>query len=463
MKKMKHTILVVDDDRGHRNMLKTLLKKWGYDISEADDGATAIDRVKGSAFDLILMDVRMVKVSGIEALGEIKNINPSIPVIIMTAFSSIESAVEAIKKGAYDYLTKPFDFEKLKIIIERALDHTLLKKENIILKENLALNFDRENFIGNSPEVTHLLESVAQAAPTDATVLITGESGTGKELIAGALHVNSTRKEGPYIKINCAAITETLLESELFGHEKGAFTGADKYKQGRFQQADGGSLFLDEIGETSLAMQVKLLRAIQEREITPVGSEKVLNVDVRIIAATNKNLLDLIQEERFREDLYYRLNVVNLHIPSLRERKGDIPLLAEHFLKRISEKNDKRMAGFTPEAMNLLIHHTWPGNVRELINTIERSIIFAKSDYIGPNDLPFANSSLSDSSSEEQHEPNQGESVPSEKEESLYEIEKKAILRTLENAGGNKSETARRLGITRRTLHLKLKEYGVMP
>ena len=296
MNQTKAKILIVDDDPIHRNMLKTLLGKWGYALEEADDGQVAIDCVSKKTYDLILMDIKMIKVSGLVALEEIKKINPAIPVIIMTAFSSVQTAVDALQKGAYDYLTKPFDFEKLKITIQRSLEHTRLQKENIQLKESLGEKFDSSKIIGRHESMRKLIQTISQVAGTDATVLIHGESGTGKELFAGAVHYNSNRKDGPFIKINCAAITETLLESELFGHEKGAFTGATRRKEGKFQLADKGSIFLDEISETSMAMQVKLLRVLQEREITPVGGEKPIKIDTRIIAATNKNLVGLIEK-----------------------------------------------------------------------------------------------------------------------------------------------------------------------
>ncbi|UCF95611.1 MAG: sigma-54-dependent Fis family transcriptional regulator, partial [Desulfobacterales bacterium] len=360
----KNTILVVDDDRAHRTMLRTLLGGWGYAISEADDGLTAIQKVKEQSYDLVLMDVRMVKVSGLEALDKIKAYNPAIPVVIMTAYSSVETAVEALKQGAHDYLTKPLDFDKLRLTLEIAMEHTRLKEENRILRETLGRQFDRRNIIGQSPAMTRLLETVAQVASSEATVLISGESGTGKELIAGAIHFNSLRKNGPFVKINCAAITETLLESELFGHEKGAFTGADRRKEGRFVQAHGGSLFLDEVSEMPLTMQVKLLRVLQEREITRVGGEKTIAVDVRVIAATNTNLPRLISTGAFREDLYYRLNVVSLEVPPLQNRKEDIPLLAQHFLEMFAVKNRKELKGCTPQAMNHLLRYDWPGNVR---------------------------------------------------------------------------------------------------
>ena len=454
--KPKNIILVVDDDLAHRTMLKTLLSGWGYAVAEAEDGSAAITRVHEKPFDLILMDVRMVKISGLEALAEIKKFNPAIPVMIMTAYASVETAVEALKKGAYDYLTKPLDFDELRLAMERAMEHSQLKEENRLLRERLSNRFDRRNLIGRSQTMTSLLETVAQVAPSEATVLITGESGTGKEMIAGAIHFNSFRKEGPFVKINCAAITETLLESELFGHEKGAFTGADRRKEGKFRQADDGSLFLDEVSEMSLAMQVKLLRVLQEREITRVGGNEVIKVNARIIAATNRNLLQDIAVGRFREDLYYRLNVVTLPLPPLRERREDIPLLAQHFLTRFAEMNRKTIKGFTPQAMDRLLKYAWPGNVRELMNAVERGVVLSRSEYLDETELPWI---LSGDGPVEQL---QVAPPVLSGEASLGELEKATILKTLETVEGNKSEAARRLGITRRTLHQKLKKWGMM-
>ena len=454
----KSTVLVVDDDSAHRTMLMTLIGGWGYAVSQADDGSTAIEKVKETSFDLVLMDVRMVKISGLEALETIKSYNPAIPVIIMTAYSSIETAVEALKQGAHDYLTKPLDFDKLRLTLERAMEHTRLKEENRLLSESLGKQFDRRNIIGKSSTMLKLLETVAQVAPSEATALISGESGTGKELIAGALHFNSLRKTGPFVKINCAAITETLLESELFGHEKGAFTGADRRKEGRFSQAHGGTLFLDEVSEMSLMMQVKLLRALQEREFNRVGGETTIQVDVRVIAATNKNLMEQINEGAFREDLYYRLNVVELHVPPLRKRKQDIPLLTRHFLEMFADKNRKAIKGFTPKAMDNLIRYDWPGNVRELMNAVERGVVLARSNYLGVEDFPFMKDSLLQNDQDSANPVGLAMSG----DMSLEDVEKAAILNTMEAAGGNKSEAARRLGITRKTLHKKLKAYGVM-
>jgi two-component system response regulator HydG len=456
----KHTVLVVDDDSAHRTMLRTLIDGWGYAVSEADDGSTAIEKIKETAFDLVLMDVRMVKISGLEALETIKALNPAIPVIIMTAYSSVETAVKALKQGAHDYLTKPLDFDKMRLTIDRAMEHTRLKEENRLLRETLGQQFDSQNIIGKSRAMLKLLETVSQVAPSEATVLISGDSGTGKELIAGAIHFNSLRKNGPFVKINCAAITETLLESELFGHEKGAFTGADRRKEGRFSQANGGTLLLDEVSEMSLMMQVKLLRALQEREFNRVGGETTIQVDVRVIAATNKDLKDQINEGAFREDLYYRLNVVELKVPPLSERQEDIPLLARHFLETFAAKNQKEIKGFTPTAMDNLIRYHWPGNVRELMNAVERAVVLARSSYLDETDFPFMKDFSTENNGEDSISRDAqmlGGEVP------LEQIEKAAILKTLKSANGNKSEAARRLGITRKTLHKKLKAYGVMP
>jgi two-component system response regulator HydG len=454
--KKRNSILVVDDDHAHRTMLKTLVGGWDFEVIEATDGLEAVQQVKERPFDLVLMDIRMVKVSGIEALSEIKSYNPAIPIIMMTAYASVDTAVEALKKGAYDYLTKPLDFDELRFAMERAMDHSQLKQENRLLRESIGGRFDRRNIIGRSAPMERLLDTVAQVAPSEATVLIVGESGTGKELIAGAIHHNSHRKERPLVKMNCAAVTETLLESELFGHEKGAFTGAYKRKEGRFVQADGGTLFLDEVSEMSLAMQAKLLRVLQEMEITRVGGEEPLKVDVRMVAATNKDLTQEIDGGGFREDLYYRLNVVSLRMPPLRERREDIPLLAQHFLTQFAQKNQKPVKGFTPQAMDSLLKYDWPGNVRELMNAVERAVVLSRSDYLADEEFALV---LRVKTEEERSEPVETKgpaNLP------LDEVEKTTILNTLDAAAGNKSETARRLGITRRTLHKKLKKYGLM-
>ncbi len=458
---MKHKldILIVDDDRAHRVMLTKLVGGWGYNIFEGNDGATAIEEVRRRSFDLILMDIRMVKVSGMEALEEIRKINPDIPVMIMTAYASVETAVSALKKGAYDYLTKPLDFDELKISIARATEHSRLKKENEYLRQRLGEKFDRQNIIGRSPAMVKLLEMVEQVATAQATILIIGESGAGKEMIANAIHANSNRKEAPFVKINCAALTETLLESELFGHEKGAFTGADRRREGKFIQAEGGSIFLDEVSEMSPAMQVKLLRVLQERELTRVGGSEVIKVDVRVIAASNKDLKKEIREGRFREDLFYRLNVVALTVPPLRERQEDIPIMAQSFLKMFAERNAKSISGFTPQAIQKLGHYAWPGNVRELMNTVERAVVLSRGGDVDTDDLAFPMADQAFSISEPQGQSRTGKNAGNLP---LQEVEKRSILEALAAAGGNKSEAARRLGITRKTLRSKLEKYEMM-
>ncbi len=445
-----HTVLVVDDDTAHATMLKTLLKGWGYKVQIAMDGDDGVQTVKASPFDLVLMDMKMVKMSGMEALAQIHTFNPALPVIIMTAYSSVDTAVQALKIGAYDYLTKPLDFDKLKLTVDRLFERIHLKTENQDLKKQLASNVFQHDILGQSPAMKALLDTIHMVAPTDANVLVTGESGTGKELVAAALHNNSMRKDHPYIRINCAAITETLLESELFGHERGAFTGADKKRKGKFLLADKGSILLDEIGEMSLPMQAKLLRVIQEKEITPVGSDTTICVDVRVIAATNRDLKTMSAEKQFREDLYYRLNVVHIDIPPLCRRIEDIPELAMHFLDQFARKNRKDIKGFTPNAMDTMIRYGWPGNVRELMNAVERGVVMARTDYLRRSDLSFI--------SEDTFEPG-GASELNFENMTLSKVEEQAILSTLTAAGGNKSEAARRLGITRKTLLKKLKQY----
>ncbi|MHB8789579.1 MAG: sigma-54-dependent transcriptional regulator [Desulfobulbaceae bacterium] len=452
---MSGSLLVVDDDRAHLTMLRTILGGWGYQVTGVEDGAEAIAAVHEAPFDGVLMDVRMARVGGIEALREIKAYNPAIPVIIMTAYSSVDTAVEAMKRGAYDYLTKPLNFDDLRFTLERALEHMALARENKSLREQLSADAILGSIIGASKPMRDLLEIAVTVAATEATVLITGESGTGKELIARAVHANSTRRQGPLVTVNCAALTDTLLESELFGHEKGAFTGADRRRDGRFIQAQGGSIFLDEVGEIPLHMQAKLLRAIQEREIQRVGGDSVLKVNVRIIAATNRDLLDDVQAGRFREDLYYRLNVVALRVPPLRERTEDVPLLARHFLDHFAAKNRKQLKGFTPAAMDVLVRYPWPGNVRELENGLERAVIMTVGDYLTERELP-ANIVARVRGDKT------GEAFPAAMAGlALEDVEKAAISQTLRETGWNKSEAAKILQITRTTLNNKIKKYAL--
>ncbi|MBC15415.1 MAG: two-component system response regulator [Desulfovibrio sp.] len=452
---MKGKILVVDDDKAHLSMLAIVLGGWGYKTDSALDGSIAITAVQDVPYDAILMDVRMTSVGGIEALAEIKKYNPAIPVLIMTAYSSVETAVEAMKLGAYDYLTKPLNFDELQMTLERALEHRRLSKENKSLRKAVSPEQTLAGIVGASPGMLEMIDLVKVVAPTEATILITGESGTGKELIARAIHFNSNRKSNPLVTINCAALTDNLLEAELFGHEKGAFTGADKRRDGRFMQANTGTLFLDEVGEIPIKLQAKLLRAVQEKEIQRLGSDKTLPVDVRIITATNRDLKEEVESGRFREDLYYRLHVMTLTIPALRERRDDVPLLAQFFLERFVKKNRKSIKGFTPSAMDNLVRHSWPGNVRELENAIERAVILSMGDYVTDKDLPpsileggCGDSALGSGSMNLGAQP-------------LEDVQKQAILATLEKTGWNKSEAAKILNITRTTLNNKLKKYDM--
>lgn len=452
---MKGEILIVDDDSAHLSMLKTVLSGWGYQTTEVEDGSDAIYQVRSKPFDCILMDVRMANIGGIEALSEIKTINPSIPIIIMTAYSSVDTAVQAMKLGAYDYLTKPLNFDELQLTLERSLAHLELSRENQSLRQLLSPNDALASIIGSSTPMKELKEMIQAIAPSEATVLILGESGTGKELIAKAIHGCSNRNSKPLVSVNCAALTDTLLESELFGHEKGSFTGADKRRDGRFMQANKGTIFLDEVGEVPLQMQAKLLRAIQEREIQRVGSDTPLYADVRIVAATNRDLFESVKAGRFREDLYYRLNVVTLEVPSLHEHSDDIPILAKYFLVRHMEKNRKSIVDFTPLAMDCLTRYDWPGNVRELENAVERAVVLCNGNYITERELPpsvtrsFSSNDINDSQLKEMA------GLP------LEEIEKEAIVQTLQKTSGNKSEAAKLLNITRTTLNNKIKRYNI--
>lgn len=441
---MTGRILVVDDDRAHLTMLVAMLGSWGFEVDTADDGAMAVDRVRERAYDLVLTDVRMAEVDGIEALRRIKSYNPYLPVLIMTAYSSVDVAVQALKAGALDYLHKPLDFEELRRGIERALELGRGRPEPPG-ERGAAL----ADMIGDSAPMRELAAMIRAVAPSEASVLILGESGTGKELVARALHQGSPRRAGALVTVNCAALAENLLESELFGHEKGAYTGAQRHRDGRFVQADGGTLFLDEIGEMAPALQAKLLRALQQGEVQRLGSDRAIRVDVRVLAATNRDLEAEVRGGGFREDLYYRLNVIALRVPSLRERREDIPLLARHFLTRFAARNRKAFRGFSPRVMDLMLHYDWPGNVRELENVVERAVILSPGELVTEADLP-ANL--------------RGHGAPVEVRtpgQSLEDAEREAIVRTLEQVGNNKSEAARVLGVTRVTLRSKMKKFGL--
>ena len=451
---MQPKILIVDDDKAHRQMLEAVLTDEGYAIWQAEDGSEAIESVQNDIYDLILMDIRMRHTGGIAALKQIQTSSPETPIVMMTAYASVPTAVEALKSGAYDYLTKPLDMDELKLLVGKVLHVQQLERENLNLKEQLGRHFDVAGIIGQSPAMQSFFEKLAMVAPSDASVLVLGESGTGKELVAGAIHHNSPRKDQPLIKVNCAALPENLLESELFGHERGAYTGADRKRRGRFEMAHRGTIFLDEITELKPATQAKLLRVIQEREFEPVGSSQTVKVDTRVIAATNRDLEIEIQEERFRKDLYYRLNVVSLQVPPLRSREQDIPLLADFFLKRYMDKNQKRLKGLTSRAANLLQQYDCPGNVRQLENVIERAVILTRNDTNTQGDLPRV-------LREQDSSPNTANSQGVVPGRSLKEMEKEMILATLEQTNQNRTHAAEVLGISRRTLQLKLKSYGI--
>ena len=453
--KEKPAILIVDDEASHRLMLRAVLREDGYAVTEAADGAEAVAAVAKEVFDVILLDIRMTTMDGMEALVEIRKLSPHVPVLIMTAYASVKTAVEALKAGAFDYLMKPLDIDELKVLIEKALEHYHLREENIILKERLGDRFDFSRIIARSAKMRGLVDTLSLVAPSDATVLIMGESGTGKEVVANAIHHNSPRAGHAFIKVSCAALPETLLESELFGHEKGAFTGALARREGRFQLADGGTIFLDEVGEMSTAVQTKLLRVLQEKEFQPLGGNRTVKVDIRVIAATNRDLEAEIRSGRFREDLYYRLNVVPIVLPPLRERKEDIPSLAEHFFSLYSSKSGKALKGITGKAMDLLVRYDWPGNIRELENCIERAVIMAREAAIVPADLPLVVQMLSPAEGKESPE------IPSGF--SISEMEKALIIKTLAEMDGNRTRAAKNLGINRRTLQNKLREYGLNP
>jgi DNA-binding NtrC family response regulator len=447
-------ILLIDDEKSVRTTLALMLQKVGYRVEEATGGGEGIEKFKTRFFDIVITDLKMEPMDGLAVLREVKAANPMSEVLVMTAYSTVESGVEAIKLGAYDYIQKPFDKDELLLLIGKALEHKNLKHEVEQLQNELKEKYRFENIIGNSKEMLDVLGMVSKIAKTESTVLVSGDSGTGKELIAKAIHLNSRRKNRSFITINCGAIPENLQESELFGHIRGSFTGAIRDKRGLFQEADGGTLFLDEIGETALSTQVKLLRFLQDGEIRRVGDIDPINVDVRLIAATNKELPKLIEEGRFREDLFYRLNVIPIHLPPLRIRKDDIALLVTHFLKKYSDKEKKSITSVSQEAMKVFTGYHWPGNVRELENVIERAVILTNHNSILPEDLP---QTLRDS-----HK--RGPELPDIlDEQTLEEVEKHYILKTLDKYQWNQKQAADTLGISTTTLWRKLKTYGIEP
>lgn len=384
---MRRRVLVVDDEENIRSLIRQILEREGFQVEVASDGPSALKKATEEDFDLILLDVRIPQLDGMSVLREIRAVDPDAVVMIVTGYGSIEQALEAVRLGAYDYVPKPFKRDELLLRIRRALDYHALREENRKLHEELRQTFKFEGIIGTSPKMQEALRIAAAVAPTDATVLIYGETGTGKEILARSIHYQSHRAQGPFVAINCGSIPETLLETELFGHEKGAFTGAHTSRIGKFEAADGGTIFLDEVGDMSPAMQVKLLRVLQEKTIERVGGVRPVKVNVRVIAATNRDLRAAIREGSFREDLFYRLNVVPIHLPPLRERPEDIPILAQHFLERFKERYRKNIRAITPQAIRKLRRHLWPGNVRELEYAIERAVILAQGEEITAQDL----------------------------------------------------------------------------
>ncbi len=462
---MKGRILVVDDEKNTREGLQRSLEPLGYEVALAANASEAMEALKGGEIDLMLTDLRMPGMDGLQLIKVAQKVSPKMQIIMLTAYGTVETAVEAMKQGAYDYLTKPVNLDELESRVRHALASTRLLNENVMLKERLHKKYGFENILGNSAAMKRVFETVRQVAPTKVTVHIVGESGTGKELIANAIHNVSPRKDKPFIAVHCAALSKSLLESELFGHEKGAFTGAVASKQGRFERADGGTLFLDEVSEIEPDIQVKLLRFLEEWEFERVGGIKTIKVDVRLVTATNRNLEELVEAGRFREDLYYRLNVVTVKVPPLRERKEDIAMMSRAFLAELSVENSKSVMSISPEALDALVAYDWPGNVRELRNVIESLVVLCPGDTIELGQLP-ANIRKPSREKEVVVSDREGTEIPGPKilvpaGTSLQDAEKLLIQETLRNNDNNISKTARILNISRRTLHRKLNEYSI--
>jgi two-component system, NtrC family, response regulator PilR len=452
-------ILVVDDELSMREFLEILFAKDGYEVAVAANGEQAVNLLRAQSFDLILTDIMMPKLGGIELLAEAKRLDPQCQVIMITAFGSTENAVEAMKLGAYDYITKPFQVDEIKLTVAKALEKNRLLKENFRLQKEVRSKYVFENIVGSSLPMRQLFDLIHNVAPTKANILILGESGTGKELVARAIHYNSPRSDKPFVTVNCGAIPADLLETELFGHRKGSFTGAYADKRGLFEVAHQGTMFLDEIGEAPLAIQVKLLRAIQDKTFKAVGGLEDVVVDVRVIAASNRDLEEAVRARQFREDLYYRLNVIRVSIPPLRERKEDIPLLVQHFLQRYAAEIGKDLQGINPEADRLLINYDWPGNVRELENTIERAVSLCQAAVIGPDSLPDRVRGGAAVCG-----PVPATSIPEhglDLEAVLQGIERKFIEEALARSGGVKKRAARLLGISFRSFRYRLEKLGL--
>lgn len=444
-------ILIVDDEKVMQDSCEQILKKEGYKVKVASDGKEALRMFKEELFHVVILDIKLPGMDGIEVLSKIKEESPETPVVIMTGFASIESAVDALKSGAFDYLSKPFTPEELRISVRKALESRKIFFEGIYLRKELERQTKFDMVLGKSEGMKKVMDIVKRVSPSESTVLITGESGTGKELIAREIHKHSLRRDAPFVVVDCGALVETLFESELFGHVKGSFTGAHVTKHGRFEVANGGTIFLDEISNISLSIQAKMLRIIQEREVMRIGSSKLIKVDVRLIAATNENLAECVKNGKFREDLFYRLSVVPLHLPPLRDRKEDIPLLIDHFLHKYNRRSKKQIVGLNQDVLKALMQYDWPGNIRELENTIERAVVLSKSDEIELDALVY-------------HGISYGSSFLSPIDgtyRSLEEVEKEYIKTVLQARHGNKSQSAKVLGIDRKTLITKIKKYHI--
>lgn len=452
-------VLIVEDEKIKRITLSDALLKEGYDVMPSENPIEALQIFKEREFDVVITDIRLPQMDGLAFLKEIKSFKPDITAIVMTAYATVDTAIKAMKLGAYDYITKPFSSEELLLILERLKDFRRLVEENIKLKQEITERYSFGNIVGKSKKMKGVYELIETVAPRDATVLIIGESGTGKELIANAIHYNSPRKDNPFVKFSCAALAETLLESELFGHERGAFTGAVKERKGRFELANSGSIFLDDIDDIPLSMQTKLLRVLQEKEIERVGGTKTIKVDIRIICATKVDLLKLVKQGKFREDLYYRLNIVPINLPPLRERKEDVPLIVEHLLNKYCTKGEKKT--FCQESMKFLINYDWPGNVRELENIVERAVTLTKTNDIRPQDLPEFLAASPEKMCDRHLIDVMQEAASFD--EMIQDMEKKLLTLAIQKAGGNKSEAARILKMKRETLRDKVEKYGIAP
>jgi len=456
---IKDKILVADDEQSMREFLDIMLKKEGYKVSLASNGEEVVKLIDNDLFDLVLMDIRMPKLDGISALKRIKSIAPETVVIMITAYASADTAIKAMKEGAYDYITKPFKVEEIKLIINNALEKKNLQKENILLKRVVRDRYHFGNIIGQSPKMMALYDLLEKVSPTKTNILIAGESGTGKELVAKAIHYNSVRKEKPFVTLNCGAIPESLIESELFGHMKGAFTDAIATKKGLFEVADEGTIFLDEISELPLLMQVKLLRVLQDKEFKRVGGTEDIRVDVRIISATNKDLEEAVKEKHFREDLFYRLNVIQIKLPPLRDRKEDIPILAGHFLKKYSEELNKNILKTSPEALQILLNYEYPGNVRELQNIIERAVALESSQELTVHNLSsyLSEQPLLRKGPIDIEIPNEGIDL----EKMVEDLERTLLLKALDKTKGIKKKAAELLRINFRSMRYRLEKYGL--